>query len=117
MDDLWKGLERERRITPEFESCLLAAHGERGRKALLAVKESRVKGYLDFHVVVGVEDEYVVDGEFCTCDDFLYRGRECSHMLAVRIALLTGAIERYRLWYYPSLKERLLGRASVVRAR
>ncbi|MDH7594064.1 MAG: SWIM zinc finger family protein [Methanomicrobiales archaeon] len=106
MKDLWAELGRERGITEGFIGALLQSYGERGRKALKAIEESRVKRYLDFFVVVGRGDEYVVDDDFCSCDDFLYRGRECSHIIAVRIALLTGEYEEYRLWYYPSLMYR-----------
>jgi predicted nucleic acid-binding Zn finger protein len=46
----------------------------------------------------------VVDEEFCTCNDFLFRGRECVHILTVRVACATGCYERYNTWYYPSLR-------------
>lgn len=103
MKDLWRELA-EVGLTERIRNELAERLGERGRKALRAVEEGRVKRYLDFFVVVGYEDEYVVDGEFCTCDDFLYRRHECVHILAVRIALAAGACEEYRLWYYPNLR-------------
>jgi predicted nucleic acid-binding Zn finger protein len=91
-------------FTPECESALVKQYGSRGKKALKAVEEKRVKKYCDFFVVVGYSDEYVVDEEFCTCNDFLFRGRECVHILAVRLARETGCYERYTTWYYPSLR-------------
>lgn len=106
MNDPWTELGQERRVTKGFIGALLRTYGERGRKALKAIEESRVKRYLDFFVVVGRGDEYVVEGEFCSCGDFLYRGKECSHIIAVRIARQTGEYEQYRLWYYPSLQRR-----------
>jgi len=48
---------------------------------------------------VGHSDEYIVEDDFCTCSDFLFRGRECWHILAVRIAERTGVYESYDLWY------------------
>jgi predicted nucleic acid-binding Zn finger protein len=86
-------------ITESLRHSVLEKWGDRGRKALLAVEEWRVKRYRDFFVVVGRSDEYVVDDEFCTCSDFLYRGRECWHILAVRIARMTGRFEEYPMWY------------------
>jgi predicted nucleic acid-binding Zn finger protein len=91
-------------VTYELESVLIERYGPRGKKALKVVEESRVKRYFDFFVVVGYNDEYVVDEEFCTCNDFLFRGRECVHLLAVRVARETGCYERYESWYYPSLR-------------
>ncbi|MDD1676037.1 MAG: SWIM zinc finger family protein [Methanomicrobiales archaeon] len=90
-------------LTPDLKDALIRTYGDRGKKALKAVEEKRVKKYCDFFVVVGYSDEYVVDEDFCTCGDFLYRGRECIHIIAVRTALITGCYERYDSWYYPSL--------------
>jgi len=86
-------------ITPSLRETVLARWGERGRKALDAVDKGQVKKYLDFFVVVGRTDEYVVEDDFCTCGDFTFRGRTCWHILAVRIARKTGRFEEYQLWY------------------
>ena len=99
MNGIWKKIEQDRVLTPEFRACIEHAYGDRGRKALAAVDEKRVKSYLDFFVVVGHSDEYVVEDDFCTCNDFLFRGRECWHILAVRIARRVGLYESYNLWY------------------
>jgi predicted nucleic acid-binding Zn finger protein len=106
MMDVWELLACNRSLTPEIRAELERRYNERGRKALKAVDELRVKRYRDFFVVVGHGDEYVVDEEFCTCRDFLYRGRECAHLLAVRIAKGSGIYEDYDTWYYLTLEER-----------
>jgi len=99
MSDIWQNVERDEAPTPDFRACVEQAYGERGRKALMAVDAGQVKRYLDFFVVVGHSDEYIVEDDFCTCSDFLFRGRECWHILAVRIAERTGRYESYDLWY------------------
>ncbi len=104
MTTIWDEIRCTRALTPDRREAFLAHHGERGRKALKTVDERRVKRYCDFFVVVGYNDEYVVDEEFCTCSDFLFRGKECAHLLAVRLACATGCYERYDTWYYPSLR-------------
>jgi len=98
--DPWKLLEKEGRLTPGIRQLIVERYGQRGEKALEIVDEGRVKRYLDFFVVVGSSDEYVVEDEFCTCSDALFRRRgECAHALAVRIAALTGLYEEFSLWY------------------
>ncbi|MCE5338536.1 MAG: SWIM zinc finger family protein [Methanomicrobiaceae archaeon] len=104
MSGIWQKIEQERALTPEFRTCIERAYGDRGRKALAAVDEQQVKRYLDFFIVVGHSDEYIVEGDFCTCSDFLFRGRECWHILAVRIAERTGLYESYDLWYQDTWK-------------
>ncbi|HNQ33901.1 MAG TPA: SWIM zinc finger family protein [Methanoculleus sp.] len=99
MSGIWQKMERGGVLTPEFRACIEQAYGERGKKALMAVDSGQVKRYLDFFVVVGHSDEYIVEDDFCTCSDFLFRGRECWHILAVRIAERTGVYESYDLWY------------------
>ncbi|HTY52509.1 MAG TPA: hypothetical protein VMB35_04895 [Methanomicrobiales archaeon] len=106
MTDPWKMLERERKLTPEIRSLIGERYGPRGKKALEIVDEGRVKKYLDFFVVVGTSEEHVVEDEFCSCVDALFRRRgECAHVLAVRIAALTGCYEEFALWYQDSWKE------------
>jgi predicted nucleic acid-binding Zn finger protein len=104
MSGIWQTMEEERALSPELRACIEQSYGERGRKALAAVEEGRVKRYRDFFIVVGHSDEYVVEEEFCTCIDFLFRGRECWHILAVRIAERTGQYEAYDLWYQDTWK-------------
>jgi predicted nucleic acid-binding Zn finger protein len=100
MTDPWKTLEAERRLTAGIRRLIRERYGQRGGKALEIVDEGRVKRYLDFFVVVGSSDEYVVEDEFCSCSDALFRrGGECAHVLAVRIAALTGQYEEFSLWY------------------
>jgi predicted nucleic acid-binding Zn finger protein len=99
MKDFWERLREKGCLTPEARRRIEEVFGERGRKALRAVEEGRVKRYLDFYVVVGKSDEYVVEEDFCTCSDFVYRSRHCWHILAVRIAEATGEYEKYPLWY------------------
>jgi len=105
MTDPWKILEKERRFTPEIRRLIGERYGQRGVKALEIVDEGRVKRFLDFFVVVGSSDEYVVEEEFCTCGDALFRRGECSHVIAVRIAALTGQYEGFPIWYQDSWKK------------
>ena len=74
-------------------------YGRRGERALLALDEKRVKKYLDFYVVESGTREYVVEDDICTCGDFLFRGRECWHILAVRLAIAAGACVEEPSWY------------------
>jgi len=105
MTDPWKILEKEKKLTPEIRRLIGERYGQRGVKALEIVDEKRVKKYLDFFVVVGSTDEYVVEDEFCTCSDALFRRGECSHVIAVRIAALTGQYEEFALWYQDIWKQ------------
>jgi len=59
--------------------------------------------FFDFFVVIGKNSEYVVEDDFCTCDDYLNRGGPCGHILAVRIARALGRYELADIWYYESL--------------
>jgi predicted nucleic acid-binding Zn finger protein len=105
MTDPWKILETEKKLTPEIRRLIEELYGQRGVKALEIVDEGRVKKYLDFFVVVGSSDEYIVEEEFCTCSDALYRRGECSHVIAVRIAAITGQFEEFPLWYQDGWKK------------
>ncbi len=87
----------------EERAEILKRYGERGARAIDAVSEGRVKKYRDFFVVVGRSDEYVVEDEFCTCRDAVFRGGECSHVLAVRFARVYGGFEEIDLWYLDDL--------------
>jgi len=79
--------------------------GLRGEKALLAIDTHRVKKYLDFFVVAGKTGEYIVDENVCTCHDFIFRNRECWHLLAVRIATITGSYDSVDQWYQDTWKK------------
>ena len=105
MTDPWTVLGKERRLTPEIRRIIGERYGQRGVKALEIIDEGRVKRYLDFFVVVGSSDEYVVEEDFCTCSDALFRRGECSHVIAVRIAALTGQYEEFSLWYQDGWKK------------
>lgn len=84
---------------------LLSEHGGRGRRAIDAVSEERVKQYLDFTVVVGHGDEYIIENGRCNCKDAAYNldpddpSQQCWHALAVDIADRIDAIDHHDLWY------------------
>ncbi len=99
VDTAWKELEIQKNLTPELRQHLIRLFSRRGKLALEAIDEGRVKKYLDFFVVTGTSGEYVVDEGFCTCRDFIFRGGRCWHLLAVDIARVTGSYERIDLWY------------------
>jgi len=92
-------------LAPPIVESILAVHGDRGQRAIEAVHEGRVKAYRDFVVVVGHEDEYVVEDGACTCRDHEYNldhedpTQRCWHVLAVAIADRTDAVDRHDMWY------------------
>jgi|WetSurMetagenome_2_1015567.scaffolds.fasta_scaffold667648_2 predicted nucleic acid-binding Zn finger protein len=100
---LWEKLLEAHELTPALRDEIIRLFGERGRTALLAVEEGQVKKYLDFFVVVGRSDEYVVEEEFCTCRAQLFRGF-CWHVLAARIAGITKKFEEIDEWYLDTWK-------------
>ena len=99
MSDLWQQIEEKNTLDSSLREEIIAAFGPRGKKALAAIDAGKVKKYLDFFVVEGRTAEYVVDEDFCTCRDFLYRGRTCWHLLAVRIARGADLAEPVDGWY------------------
>lgn len=99
VNDLFTWIREEGQLTPALREEIVRIFGDRGRKALRAIDEHRIKRYRDFFVVVGTSDEYIVEDEFCTCPVYFYRGGGCWHVLAVKIASLTGDYEQYDLWY------------------
>jgi predicted nucleic acid-binding Zn finger protein len=99
VEDLMTRIREQGVLTSAFREEILLMFGDRGRKALKAIDERRIKKYRDFFVVVGTSDEYIVEDEFCTCPVYYYRGGGCWHVLAVKIAALTGDYEEYDLWY------------------
>ena len=92
-------------LSPEVVTAIDDAHGSRGRQAIEAVGESRVKGYRDFMVVVGHEDEYIVEDDGCECADAEYNldaadpDDLCWHAIAVRIAEGIDAVDHHDMWY------------------
>jgi predicted nucleic acid-binding Zn finger protein len=104
--DEWTQLLHETgELTPEIVDRIVAVHGDRGQRAIEAVAESRVKEYRDFTVVVGHDDEYVVEDDGCTCKDAEYNldaadpDQLCWHAIAVRIARAIGELDEHDMWY------------------
>lgn len=90
------------RLEGPVTDAILKRHGARGKRAIDAVSEGRVKEYLDFVVVVGERDEYVVEDENCQCDDQRYNldeGEWCWHVIAAKIADATGNVDEHDMWY------------------
>ena len=85
------------------DSELIKKYGRRAAKALTMAREHRVKRYKDFDIVIGHNDEYIIEGKSCTCNDFLYalsrKGKKCSHVIAVEIAETEGLIDTIGAWY------------------
>ncbi|MDS0279130.1 hypothetical protein NDI85_15120 [Halomicroarcula sp. S1AR25-4] len=105
VDDWVALLESEGTLSPEAVTAIVDAHGDRGQRAIEAVGESRVKGYRDFTVVVGYEDEYIVEDGGCPCADAEYNLDSedpddlCWHAIAVRIAEAIDAVDDHDMWY------------------
>jgi len=93
-----------RTLSERTRRAVLECYGEQGRRALAAVEAGSVKRYLDFVVVVGGRDEYIVEDGLCTCERSLVRNGFCWHQLAARIAVLSGLCEEYDLWYHAALE-------------
>lgn len=92
-------------ITPALREEILITYGHRGKRALEAVDERQVKKYADFTVVTSSSKEYVVEDDLCTCGDFLFRGRECWHILAARLAVAAGLLTEEAGWYQDRWRE------------
>jgi predicted nucleic acid-binding Zn finger protein len=92
-------------LTPSAVDALIKLHDGRGARAIEAVSEGRIKRYRDFTVVVGHEDEYVVEDGGCTCKDSAYNldpenpHERCWHVLAVAIAERIGEVDYHEMWY------------------
>lgn len=93
------------KLTPAVTDRILAVHDDRGAQAIEAVSEGRVKQYRDFTVVVGHDDEYVVEGDGCSCRDSEYNLDPddptdlCWHVIAAAIAERVGAVDEHDMWY------------------
>jgi predicted nucleic acid-binding Zn finger protein len=87
-----------------FKRKIELEYGNRGNKGLEIAREMRVKRYKDFYVVVGENDEYIVEESLCTCKDFLFTASrnniKCSHMIAVEIAERDGLVDVIDAWYH-----------------
>ena len=98
-------LEDAGELTPELVEQITGVHGDRGVRAIEAVGEGRVKAYQDFTIVVGYDDEYIVEAEGCTCKDSEYNlddddpTEQCWHVLAVAIARRVGHVDYHDMWY------------------
>ncbi len=104
--DEWERLVAQAgELTPEAVDRLITLHGDRGKRAIDAVAEKRVKEYRDFTVVVGHEDEYVVENDSCNCKDAEYNldsddpEQLCWHAIAVRIARALDQTDEHDMWY------------------
>jgi len=92
-------------LTPEGVDRITAVHGDRGQQAIEAVAEERVKRYRDFTVVVGHDDEYIVEDDGCTCADAEYNldaedpDQLCWHAIAVHVAEAIDATDDHDMWY------------------
>lgn len=104
MNDIWQRLHERPDLDAEIRREVGETFGRKGTSALDAIDAGRVKKYLDFFVVEGRTAAYIVEDDFCTCGDFLYRGRACWHLLAVRIARETGRVKTVDRWYQDQLK-------------
>jgi len=104
MSEIWDRLKENPELNEEIRKEIVSAFGRKGTSALDAIDLGRVKKYLDFFVVEGKTASYIVEDDFCTCGDFLYRGRACWHLLAVRLARKTGRYESVDGWYQEIVK-------------
>lgn len=105
MTDLDSPLRESSGLSESEKSEIIEKFGERGKKALRILDAGKIIQYRDFLVVSGSGGEYVVEGDLCTCGDFLFRKRECSHILAVTIAKKTGCFIENDGWYQDILRE------------
>ena len=105
VDDWRRALADAGELRGPIAEAIIASHGDRGKRAMEAVSERRVKEYRDFTVVVGHEDEYVVEDGACTCKDAEYNldpddpEELCWHALAVDIARRVDAVDHHDMWY------------------
>jgi predicted nucleic acid-binding Zn finger protein len=104
MSDIQELLGGRKSLDEDLRREIVEAFGKKGTSALGAIDAGRVKKYLDFIVVEGRTASYIVEEDFCTCGDFLYRGRACWHLLAVRIAMATGRVVAVDRWYQDVVK-------------
>ena len=82
---------------------IMSLYGAKGEKAYSAAKSWKVIQYLDFVVVEGKTEKYIVEEDYCTCNDFKYHGGMCWHILAYRVAKKLGLIVEKDEWYQDEL--------------
>ena len=105
VDDWRAALSETGELTGPIADAIASTHGDRGLRAIESVSEGRVKQYRDFTVVVGYDDEYVVEGGGCTCKDSEYNldaadpDQRCWHSLAVDIAERVEEVDHHDMWY------------------
>ena len=105
VDDWQAAIATAGELTAPIAAGIVADHGDRGTRAIEAVGESRVKRYRDFTVVVGHDDEYVIEEGTCTCADARYNldpddpADRCWHAIAVDIADAVDAVDHHDMWY------------------
>jgi len=102
VDDWRAALADAGELTGPITERLLADHGDRGQRAIQAAGEGRVKQYNDFTVVVGHEDEYIVEDGSCNCQDAQYNlgpDESCWHAIAVDIAERVGEVDHHDMYY------------------
>ena len=104
---IWQRLADRKNLDPDLRGEIEAVFGTKGTKALAAIDDKKVLKYLDFFVVEGRTSRYIVEEDFCTCSDFMYRGRACWHLLAVRIASVTSSYVPVNSWYQDQMKNPL----------
>jgi predicted nucleic acid-binding Zn finger protein len=104
MKDFWLPFAGKTTLDAELRREIEETFGSRGEKALVAIDAGKVRKYLDFFVVEGKTAAYIVEDDFCSCGDFLYRGRTCWHLLAVTIARETRTFVRVDNWYQETMK-------------
>ncbi len=104
-DDWRAALAAAGELRPPVVAEIITLHGDRGRRAIEAVAEGRVKRYRDFTVVVGYRDEHIVEDGGCDCRDATYNldtsdpSERCWHALAVDIADRVDRVDRHDMWY------------------
>ncbi len=105
VDDWRAALAESGELSGPIAAAIVAEHGDRGKRAIEAVGDRRVKRYRDFTVVVGYDDEYVVEEGECTCADATYNldsddpSERCWHAIAVDVADAVDAVDHHDMWY------------------
>jgi predicted nucleic acid-binding Zn finger protein len=105
MSAIWEQLRTRPELDADIRGEIEKEFGRKGKSALDAIDAGRIKKYLDFFVVEGRTASYIVEDDFCTCGDFLYRGRACWHLLAVRMAVATGRFVTVDRWYQETMNK------------
>ena len=105
VDDWRAAIAEAGELTGPIAAGIVGEHGDRGQRAIEAVGEGRVKRYRDFTVVVGHDDEYIVEDGGCQCADSEYNldaedpSERGWHAIAVDVAAALGAVDHHDMWY------------------